>query len=94
MSLSDPTEENNPGHYTVDGMTVLRSDGTELIKLGDDFGPQDNDFLDLAPGDSLIVASYDTDAGDTLMVEVVGSSKIDRIAAESIDRLLGDSLEL
>lgn len=94
MSISDPPEENNPGHYTVDDMAVIRPDGTELVKLGDDFGPEDSGFLDLSPGDSVIVAAYDTDAGDALMIEVVGSTAIDRIAAESLDRLLDSALTL
>jgi len=94
MATYDPTGENNPGHYAVGDMTVVRPDGTELVSLGDDFGPQDEAFLDLSPGDSVVVAAYDTDAGDALMIEVVGSEKLDRIAAESFDRLLGETLTL
>jgi len=93
MAISDP-EENNPGHYTVDDMAVIRPGGTELVKLGDDFGPEDSDFLDLSPEDSVIVAAYDTDVGDAVMIEVVGSSAINRIAAESLDRLLDSILTL
>jgi hypothetical protein len=92
MAMSDPPEENNPGRYVVEDMAVIRPDGTELVKLGDGFGPEDSNFLDLTPGDSVIVAAYDTDAGDALMIEVVGSTAINRIAAESLDRLLGSAL--
>jgi len=94
MALSDPTEENKPGHYAVEDMAVTRPDGTELVNLGDDFGPEDEQFLDLSPGDSVIVAAYDTDAGDAVMIKVVGSTELNRIAAESLDRLLDSALTL
>jgi len=94
MSLSGPTEENKPGQYGVDGIAATKPDGSEFVKLGDGFNPRDGGFLDLAPDDSLIVASFDTDAGDPVMIEVVGSDKIDRISAESLDRLLGNTLTL
>jgi len=48
MALSDPTEENNPGYYDVEDMAVTRPDGTELVELGDDFGPEDEEFIDLS----------------------------------------------
>jgi len=94
MSLSDPPTENNTGHYSVDGITAVRPDGSDLVQLGDSFGPTDSPFFDLSPGDSVIVAEYCPDAGDALMIEVVGSEQMQRIEAATLDRLLGSRLEI
>jgi len=94
MALSDPSKENNPGHYTVDGMAVKRPDGSDLVKLGDDISPQDGEvFLDLTASDSVIVASYDSGTG-VVMINVVGSAKMDRIDAETLDKLLSHTLKI
>jgi hypothetical protein len=93
MALSDP-KENKPGRYTVDGMAVKRPDDTALVKLGDDISPQSGEqFLDLTERDSVIVASYDTGTG-VVMINVVGSTKMDRIDAETLDKLLEDTLTI
>ena len=92
MSISDPPTENNPGHYTVDGIEIVAPTGETVVTLGDSISPIDNSFLDLQPSDSVIVATYDTSAGDPVMIEVVGSDKMERIAAETLDSLLGARL--
>ncbi|WP_137685630.1 hypothetical protein [Haloarcula mannanilytica] len=92
MSLSDPPAENNPGQYEVEDMSIVDRNGEEVVALGDSIKPVDGSFLDLQPSDSIIVATFDTDAGDVLMIEVVGSEKVARIAADCLDDLLGSQL--
>lgn len=94
MAVTGPPPENNPGHYTTEEMSVIRPDGTELVALGDSISPKDESFLGLSPDETVVVAAFDTDDGDVLMINLVGPVEAERIAAESLDRLLDTRLEL
>jgi hypothetical protein len=94
MAATGPTPENNPGHYTTEEMSVIRPDGTELLALGDSISPTNEDFLGLSADETVVVAAFDTDAGDVLMIELVGPADAERIDAESLDRLLDGKLTI
>lgn len=73
-------------------MSVTRPDGTELVTLGDSIGPAEHGFLGLSPDETVVVSAFDTDAGDVLMIDIVGPADAERIAAETLDRLLHTKL--